>query len=271
MIELKARLWRGVGLAALAVGAATLAACSPGGEAGESAAHGEAGEAAKGESGGEAGEAAIGEAGGEHGEAGAAAGYDGLSDAARTQLRLQHLKGFLLVAQKELDAGHAPEAGALIGQGVLEVHTPAAAQFGGLDIAPISAASGALMDGKPSGATALTGALAAISAKQTAGDAETVRRMLRIAGGLYSGVVAAEGVDPVEYQHSYGAALSARDAFTRAEPALKAKNPARTAEAKAELDRLVALWPSVQAPATPAPPAEVAAQISRVELALSGL
>lgn len=273
MIELKAKLWRGVGLAALAVGAASVAACGGegGGEGGERAVHGEAGEAAKGVAGGEAGEGAIGETGGEHGEAGAAAGYAGLEPAAKTQLRLQQLKGFLLVAQKELEAGHAPEAGALIGQGVLEVHSPAAADFNGLDVAPINAASNALMDNKSGGAAALRTALAAISAKQTAADAETVRRMLRITNGLYSGVVTAGGVDPIEYQHSLGAALSARDAFTRAEPALKAKNAARTAEAKAELDRLVALWPASQAPDAPAPVAQVAAQISRIELALSGL
>lgn len=271
MIELKAKLWRGVGLAALAVGAASIAACSPGGEAGEAAVQGEAGEAAIGETGGEGGEAAKGETGGEHGEAGAQAGYAGLEGAARTQLRLQQLKGFLLVAQKELEAGHAPEAGALIGQGVLEVHTPAASDFAGLDIAPINAASGALMDAKPGAADALRASIRAIEAKQTAADAETVRRMLRIANGLYSGVVTADGVDPIEYQHSFGAALSARDAFARAEAALKAKDAARTAEAKTELDRLLGLWPASQAPATPAPPAQVAAQISRVELALSGL
>jgi len=268
MIELKAKLWRGVGLAALAAGAVGVVACSPGGEGGESAVQGEA---ATGETGGEAGEAAKGESGGEQGEAGAQAGYAGLDGAARTQLRLQHLKGFLLVAQKELEAGRGPEAGALIGQGVLEVHTPAAGDFAGLDVAPINAASGALMDAKPGGAEALRASLRAIEAKQTASDAETVRRMLRIANGLYSGVVTPAGVDPVEYQHSLGAALAARDAFARAEPALKAKNAAHAAEAKTELDRLIALWPASQAPDAPAPTAQVAAQISRVELALSGL
>lgn len=271
MIELKAKLWRGVGLAALT--ASALVACSPGGEGGEggeAASHGEAGEAATGESGGEAGEAAKGETGGEHGEAGAAGAYAGLDATAATQLRLAHLKGFLLVAKKELDAGHGPEAGALLGQGMLEVYTPAAAAFPGLDPAPLNAASADLLDGKPAGKAGLDAGLAAITAKQTA-DAEVVRRMLSIARGLYSGVVVAGAVDPIEYQHSLGAALSAQDAFARAEPALKAKNAARTAEAKAEIARLVALWPTVQAPETPAAPAQVAAQVSRVELALSGL
>jgi hypothetical protein len=272
MIELKAKLWRGVGMAALAAGAVGLAACTPPGDAksegGESAASGEAGESA----GGEGGEAAIGESGGEAGEAGAATAYAGLDAAAKTQLRLAHLKGFLLVAQQELAAGRGPEAGALIGQGVLEVYKAAPAEFGGLDIAPLEGSGATLMDGKASGKAELEAGLAAIAAKQApAGDAETVRRMLSITNGLYAVVNVDGGVDPIEYQHSLGAALSARDAFNRAEPALKLKNAARTAEARAELDKLVALWPGSQAPEKPAPAAQVAAQISRVELALSGL
>lgn len=269
MIELRAKLWRTVGAAALMAGAAGLAACGgEGGEGGEAAQHGEAGEAAK--AGGEAGEAAIGETGGEAGEAGAASAYAGLDPAATTQVRLAHLKGFLLIAKKELDAGHAPEAGALVGQGVLEVYKGAPTEFAGLDAAPIEAAGNALMDGTADAKAGLDAGLAAITAKQAA-DAETVRRMLSIAGGLYSIVVVDGAVDPIEYQHSLGAALSAQDAFARAEPALKVKNAARAAEAKAELARLVALWPTVQAPEKPAPSAQVAAQISRVELALSGL
>jgi hypothetical protein len=95
--------------------------------------------------------------------------------------------------------------------------------------------------------------------------------MLKITGGLYAGVNIDGGADPIEYQHSQGAALSAIDAFNRAEPALRAKNAARAAEAKAELAKLLTLWPAVQAPEVPAPAAQVNAQISRVELALSGL
>ena len=260
MIELKAKLWRGVGVAALAAGA--LAACTPAGQQ-ASARSDDTGETA----------AAPPQtsAGGESGEAGANLVYGNLSPAETTQLRLQHLKGFLLIARKELDAGHAPEAGALIGQGRLEVYTPAAADFAGLDPAAFDTASNALMDAKPNGAAALKAALAALGAKQGVADAELVRRMLKITGGLYSGVNGADGVDPLEYQHSQGAALSTLDAFARAEPALRAKNAARTAEAKAELTRLVALWPAVQAPDAPTPTAQVNAQISRVELALSGL
>lgn len=278
MIELTAKLWRGVGVAALLASGVSLAACQPGGEGGESgsAQHGEAGEAAKGETGGEAGEGAApvapaASAGGEAGEAGASTAYAGLDPVAATALRLQHLKGFLLVAKKELEAGHGPEAGALIGQGVLEVQTPTGDAFGDLDLAPVNAASAALLDAKPDGARALQAAIDAVSSKQAPADAALVRRMLSIASGLYSGVVVNGAVDPLEYQHSLGAALSAQDAFTRAEASLKAKNASRAAEVKTELARLVALWPTAVAPDKPTPPAQVAAQASRVELALYGL
>lgn len=276
MIEMKSRLWRGVGQAALVAG---LIACGPVGQGKDqptAATAGEAGEA------GESGAAAPPPAspppppaaaagGGESGEAGAAQVYDRLSPAARTQLRLQHLKGFLLVARKELDAGHGPEAGALIGQGVLEVYQPAAADFGDLDIAKIKAASDSLMDGKPGAGAALDAALAAISAKQGPADAALLRQMLGVCAGLSAGLVVDGTVDTVEYQHSYGAALSVKDAFSRAEESLKRQNPARTKEAAAEIDRLLTLWPAVQAPEKIAPPAQFRGQISRVELALYGL
>lgn len=271
MIEMKSRLWRGVGQAALAAG---LIACGPIGQGKDqpaSAATGEAGEA------GVAGAPQtpppppVAAAGGEAGEAGAAQVYDTLSPAARTQLRLQHLKGFLLVAKKELDAGRGPEAGALIGQGVLEVYQPAAADFGDLDIAKIKAASDMLMDGKPAAAGALDAALAAIAAKQGPADAALVRQMLGVCAGLSAGLVVDGAVDTVEYQHSYGAALSVKDAFGRAEAALKRQSPVRAKEAAAEIDRLLTLWPAVQAPETIAAPAQFRGQITRVELALSGL
>ena len=267
MIELKPRLWRTLGAAAAFAGGVGLASCgAPTAEnAPEAAKSAEAGEAAIGETGGE------GASGGEAGEAGASTAYAGLTGSAATSLRLAHLKGFLLIAKKEVGAGRRVEAGALIGQGLAEVQTPAGDAFGDLDTKSIQDASVALMDDKAEGARALDAAIAAIGAKQTAVGAETVRRMLGIAAGLYGEVITADGVDPVEYQHSLGAALAAQDAFNRAEASIKAKNAARAAEAKAELAKVVALWPTPVAPEKPAPAAQVAAQASRVELALSGL
>src|SRR6202008_3590619 len=95
MIQFK--LWRTVGAAALLGAAAALPACGQG-EAGEKAETPAAASAPQ--AGGEAGESAIGESGGEHGEAGAASAYAGLEGPARTALRLQHLKGFVLVARQ---------------------------------------------------------------------------------------------------------------------------------------------------------------------------
>lgn len=251
MITARFKLWRTLGAAAL------LAGCAPGGEAGE---HGKTSPGAA--SHGEAGEAAIGEGGGESGEAGAASAYAGLAGAQETALRLQHLKGFLLAAQ-ELRKADDVAAAALIGQGILEVYDAKPAALAGLDITPIraSAADPAKLDA----------AFAAIKATEASADAALAKKMVAIANGLYAGVILNGDIDPIEYQHAWGAALGARDALMRAEAGMKAKNPARYAEARTEMDRFVALWPAPIAPDAPTPTAQVAAQASRVELALSGL
>jgi hypothetical protein len=85
--------------------------------------------------------------------------------------------------------------------------------------------------------------------------------MTDIAAGLYGEVAKDGAVDAVEYQHAYGAALSARN--TAAQGGLTAAAP--------ELDRFVKLWPAPVAPEDPAkltPAGQVLAQASRVELAL---
>ncbi|MDX2236758.1 MAG: hypothetical protein NW203_04260 [Hyphomonadaceae bacterium] len=279
MIETKLKLWRNASVAVLA--GLSLTACAPGGEGGEGGeaggergnAHGEAGEsgeagAAPAAPGGEGGEAAIGESGGEHGEAGVQTAYAGIDGPARTALRLQHLKAFALVAQQVAAAGQPGEASVLVAQGLLEVYDPAADQFGGFD--PAAA--------RDAGATAdpakLAAAIAAIDAAQAQVQAQTnpadiAARMADMAAGLYAHVVTPIGVDPIEYQHSYGMALAARDALVRGEAALKRQNAARYAEALAEIDRFIALWPGAAAPQTPATHRAVVAQASRVRLALS--
>jgi hypothetical protein len=251
MIATRFKLWRTLGAAAM------IAGCAPGGEAGEQAAG-----APRAASHGEAGESAIGEGGGESGEAGAASAYAGLPSAGETALRLQHLKGFLLLAQDFRKTDEAAAA-ALVGQGLLEVYDAKPAAFAGLDVTPIRAASTDLAKLDP--------ALAAIKATEGPADSNLVKQMIVIANGLYAGVLLNGEVDTVEYQHALGAALAARDALNRAEPLLKAKDAARFTQAKGELDRFIALWPGPTAPAAPTPIAQVAAQASRVELALSGL
>jgi hypothetical protein len=272
MIFHKPKMWRALGLAAAA--GAGLVACTPGGEAGE---HG--GE--KGAAMGEAGEgaapapavAATAAAGGEAGEAGAASAYEGLDATAAAALRREHLKGFLLAAEKLAATGDLAGAGALVGQGTLEVFDPNPAAFPGLDRAVLVRVEEAGLTGKSPAAlaAAVKAAHEGLHKLGEPQDADTVRRLLRISAGLYGVVIVDGGVDPVEYQHSLGAALAAQHALEHAKATLKKKDPRAFAQAEQEMTRLLALWPAVTAPEAPTPMAEVAAQIARVELALSRL
>lgn len=262
MSGIKLKYWRAVGIAA----ALSAAAC--GGEGGESG--GESGE------GGEAGEAgasapapsvanATAPAGGEAGEAGAASAYAGLSGDQLTALRLQHLKGFVLAADRVAVAGQTAEAGILVEQGLLEVYDVAPGEFGALNVAIVRAAA----DGAPAHIDAAEaeidramGALAAVE------QAALVARLVDISTGLYQGVVQADFVDPVEYQHSMGAALAAQSVLQASQTALAAEDASAYAAANRELTRFVALWPQASAPEAPASYRDVLAGASRVRLAL---
>ncbi|GAM98383.1 hypothetical protein U91I_02016 [alpha proteobacterium U9-1i] len=276
MITWKYKLWQTAGAAA----ALSLAACGgeggaggeagSGGEGGEAAQHGEAGEAAP-TAGGEAGEAAIGESGGEQGEAGVATAYAGVSGDQLTALRLQHLKGFLLVAGRVAEGDTTEEAGVLVSQGLLEVYDPSADQFGALDIAPVRAATEAASS-RQQMAQRIQAGEAAINAARTGLEidhAALTARMLDLSAGLYQHVIQADFIDPIEYQHSLGAALSARDALVAGETALKARNARAYDTALADLNRFIDLWPAATAPERPATYAQVLAASSRVRLALS--
>lgn len=271
MISWKFKLWRSAGAAA----ALSLAACGgeagevgaqSGGEAGESAVQGEAGEAAP------APPAPPASSGGEQGEAGIAGAYSGLSGDARTALRLQHLKGFVLIAQRQTDANAPAEAAVLVQQGLLEVYDAAAHEFGALDAAPVREAGGGAAAPRADMARRLQAAAAAIDAVRNSLDinrAELAVRMVDISSGLYQYVVQPDFVDPIEYQHSLGAALAARDALVSGEPELRRADRAAYDEALGELDRLIALWPAPSAPEQAASYRQVLAQCSRVRLALS--
>jgi len=269
MITWKYKLWQTAG----AVTALSLAACGgeggaggeagAGGEGGETAQHGQAAAPA---TGGEAGEAAIGESGGEHGEAGVATAYAGVTGDQLTALRLQHLKGFLLIADRVAAEGAALEAGVLVQQGLLEVYDPAADQFGALNIEPVRAA------GNAASTQSIDAGEAAINAARTGltvDNAALAARMLDLSTGLYQHVIQADFVDPIEYQHSLGAALAARDALSAGEAALKARNARAYDNALAEVNRFIELWPGATAPERPATYAQVLAASSRARLALS--
>lgn len=264
MIAVRLKGWRSAGVAAVL----GLAAC--GGEAGEAGERGQGGEA------GEASEAAApapaaAAAGGEAGEAGAASAYAGLSGDQLTALRLQHLRGFLMAAAAVNDANQPAEAAVLVQQGLLEVYDPAPVQFADLDVAIVRSAANSSLD-RAQLAQAIRAAETELERASSALDidhAVLTARMVDIATGLYQGVVQEDFVDPIEYQHSMGAALAARDALNDGREALRQKDARAYAEAKRELDRLAELWPQATAPERPATYGQVLAQASRVRLALS--
>jgi hypothetical protein len=267
MIAWKYKAWAAVGAAA----ALGLAAC--GGEGGEAGGHGEGGEA------GEAGEGAViapatttATGGGEAGEAGAASAYAGLSGDQLTALRLQHLKGFLMAADRVAETDRPVEAGILVQQGVLEVYDASPDQFGALN-ADIVRAAGATDGVTAEQSLALIEAAIAEIDRASAGldidHAVLAARMVDIATGLYQGVVQEDFVDPVEYQHSMGAGLAARDALADGEQELKRRDRRAYDDARGELDRFIALWATPDATDAAAPYAQVLAQGSRVRLALS--
>jgi hypothetical protein len=271
MIKLKLKHWRAAGLAA---GLSLVAAC--GGEAGE------AGEAGEGGEGGEAGEAgasapapsaatATAPAGGEAGEAGAASAYAGLSGNQLTALRLQHLRGFVMIANAVAAEGQPAEAAVLVQQGLLEVYDSAPDQFGSLNVELVRGAADASLS------------QAQLTARLRAADTEIQRaeaaldvdeaaltaRLIDIATGLYQSVNQADYVDPIEYQHSLGAALAAQSALSAGAGELRGENARAFTEAQNEVQRFVALWREPIAPEQPATYAQVLAQGSRVRLALS--
>jgi hypothetical protein len=281
MITWKYQLWRSIGAAA----ALGLAAC--GGEGGENAggerggaAHGEAGEAAApaaSASGGEAGEAAIGEAGGEHGEAGVQQAFAGVEGDQRTALRLMQLRGFVLAATLLVDdaTGDASSEAAslLIQQGLLEVYDPAADQFGALDVSALRQAANEPTATRARMLQYLQAGDRAIDVeilKLSVNGADVVTRLLDISTGLYQHVNAADGgVDPTEYQHSYGAALAARNATVYFEASMRRENLLAYMRALKEVNDYLELWPTPTAPEQPTPYRDVLAHSARIKLALS--
>jgi len=251
MTSFRPKLWTGVSAAILL---AATAGCS--GEAGEKGAANVAANtaAAVGES-GEGGPGAKPDAG----EKGALAAYADTPSQSRPALHLAHLMGFLLIAQKQTEGPEA--AAALVGQGMTEVFDaePDVFKAAGVNEAVLRKAA---QTGAPADVSAAIATVEAGQAKAGGDPAAVLKGMVDIAGGLYSGVMVDGSVDPIEYQHSYGAALSAQ-ALARH------SKDARVQAAKADLDTLVAMWPSATPPAKPTPANQVAAQTSRVELSLS--
>jgi len=247
MTSFRPKLWTGVSAAIV------LAACSPAAEEKAEAPAAPAAPVPAGE-GGEGGAE-----GGAAGEAGAQSAYVAVPAESRAALRLAHLRGFFLIAQKQTEGPEA--AAALAGQGMLEVYDPAKGAFDatGVNEAVLRKAA---QTGSRADLNAAINAINQALDKQGADPAAVAKGLVSISSGLYQLVVQDGAVDPIEYQHSLGAALSAQAVLA------KASGP-KVAAAKPELDKLVAMWPAPQAPAAATPVAQVTAQASRVELALS--
>lgn len=265
MIQWTPIVWRSLGATlALSLGAA---ACQPSpSQESQSKAAPIAGE------GGESGEAAMAQAGegGEQGEAGAASALAGLTPAATVDLNRWRLWGFTAVAAAEASNANLAEAGALIGQGLLEVFpTPPP----GLDLTALRALDN---DAAKAGATAaaFSARLSSAQAALIAGapvSADIVKRLLELAVGLYREAdKGAAGVDPLEYQHSLGAVLAAQAALQALKQSPGAKREA-LAKADTALAALRAQYAPLRAPDVIVPHGAIAAQASRVELELSGL
>jgi hypothetical protein len=280
MIELKPRMWTMMGLGAMAL--VGVSACQPGGEAG--AAAGEGGEAgpvaatAK-PSEGVTTPVAVPAVGGETGEAGAQDAYAGVPETSRLGLRIAHVTGFVLIAQKAYEAGQVDEASVLISQGLLEVYAPHAGELdaGAKGLKAAFEKIVASIDAKkPKAETDAAFASAIKLAREAevasgAAPKDVINAMLSIGAGLYSGAVLPSGNDPIEYQHAQGAVLGAKAAFEVSKSKLAAKDSARTATLGKDVDAVVALFPTVTIPDTPASVAEVTGAASRAQLALSGI
>jgi hypothetical protein len=288
MIEFKPRMWSFLGLGAMAL--VSVSACGgEGGEAGKveasptnatvatpNAGEGE-GEGAKAAAAVPAPVAAA--AGGESGEAGAQNAYADVPEASQLGLRIAHVTGFVLIAEKAYAAGQAEEASVLISQGLLEVYSPNAAVLdtGAKGLKAAFDKIVVAIDGKKSKAeveAAFAEAIKVARERELAAGGnpqDIIGGMVSISAGLYQGVIAPAGNDPIEYQHAQGAALGAKAAFEASKPKLAAKDGSRTATIGKDIDAMLALFPSVSIPQAPASVAEVTGAASRTQLALSGI
>jgi hypothetical protein len=280
MIEFKPRTWTFLGLSAVAL--AGVSACGQGEAGAPASTTGASASAKAGEGEGEGAKTApvaAPSAGGETGEAGASNAYSDIPPSSHLGLRIAHVTGFLLIARKAYDAGQIDEASVLISQGLLEVYSPNAATLdtGAKGLKASFEAVVAAIDAKKPKADVDA---AFEAAQKLARDGEVasgaapkdiVSGMLSIAAGLYSGVIAPAGNDPIEYQHAQGAALSAKAAFEATKSGLAAKNADRTQALEKDIDAMLALFPAVSLPDAPASVADITGAASRAQLTLSGI
>ncbi|WP_018996854.1 hypothetical protein [Hirschia maritima] len=253
--------WAGLGLGTAVLGVG-LAACSPGGEGeGEGHSSGEAGVIASGELG--EGEAANGEAGegGEHAHS---------VDTLPLPNRLAFMSGHVEAGLALYRAGELQMAAPHLLHPVSETHQ---AERAGLEQLGFKASlfeevSTALEDGRQAaeiGAQLLAAEknLAEVTSKAGGEPAEIISYLMSVIVEEYT-IAITDGVvsDAGEYQDAYGFAIVAKKHAEK----LKYGN----SSLMEEINALIALWP--EAPIPPEQPssiAQVIAQTSKVELALS--
>jgi hypothetical protein len=250
MIEFRPKLWTGVGAVVLLGASAALTGCS---KAGHATAPVTASAAPVTAAAGEGGEGGA-EGGG---EAGAQQAFNTIPGPSKPALRLGQLKGFLLIALKQPDGAEA--GGILLSQGLLETYDKAPKSYPGVDETLLRKAA---KSGTKADLQASLDNIAEAQKKAGGVDADVVKGLVDIAAGLYKGAVQADSTDPIDYQHSLGAALAAQEIVAHS-------NDAKARGAKADVDSFVKLWPAATAPDKPTPSAQVLAQASRIELELS--
>jgi len=271
--------WTHLGLAAVLLSTTALSACggeggeggeAAGGEAGEGAVHAEMGEGAgEAASAGEAGEGESGE--GEGGEAGDALNVGALP----LDHRVAFMAGHVAAGLNLYRAGHPELAARHLMHPVSEMH---ASERGGMDAigfdpAPYLAVSTALEAGTAAGD--ITQELSAIEANialltdRAGGDPkEVITFLLNTTLDEYkAGVASGAVVNAGEYQDAWGfvqVALETASAF--------GNDNAEALELQNELRNLADLWPEdITGEEPPASVQDIAAQISVVQLVLSGL
>lgn len=248
MTSFRPKLWTTAGAALL------LAACQPGDKDAKAPASSAAPVTAAAGEGGEGGA----EGGG---EAGAQAGFQTTPEASKPALRLAQLKGFVLIALAQKDG---PEAGGiLLSQGLLETFDKNAEQYRklGVDEALLRKAA---KTGLPADLKAAQANIETAEARAGGDPRAVAKGLVSIASGLYKEAVLPDSVDPIDYQHSLGAALAAQKLIKQA-----AAKDATLKSAVPEMDKFVALWPQTSAPEKPTPSSALLAQASRLELELS--
>ncbi|WKL57430.1 hypothetical protein Q1W73_00125 [Asticcacaulis sp. ZE23SCel15] len=256
MIEFKPKLWTGAAGGLMMLGA--LSAC------GEKPKDGTATKTEDAAASADAANTAV-VAGGEAGEGGAVLAYSSIPESSRLTLRLQHIKGFLLVGQKVAKSADGTEGAAIvIGQGLSEALDPQEPKLAaaGLDVAAVRKAA---ETGSEADIKAAIAAIDAAYAKNPGVAKDTAIGMAELTQGLYAEVLKEGIIDPTEYLHSQGAALSLKDLVAR-EKSL--------APIKADVDALAAYWPTTLAPEEAAKivdKSKVVSSVSRIELSINSL